>query len=248
MGTTGHLTRREAVTLLELIDSARCCTDIVGFDRLIRSLDGLLSFDKAVCGIARLDGADSLGAQKIVNISYPEEWLTIYEDRGFAAVDPVVRAHFSELTPKIWSDTYRHKGRPQPFISLAEDFGIRDGYSFGALSPTDTTATIFSLSVHKKTSPSALKTLDILAPHYHEALRRVTRRASIPLLSPLSRRENEVIRWLADGKSAWEISVILGISERTVKFHVSVILNKLNAVNRTHAVAIAVSGGLIPFA
>lgn len=245
MGAMEHLTRREAVTLLELIDAARCCTDIVGFDRLICSLDGLLSFDKAVCGIARLDGADSLGAQKIVNISYPEEWLTIYEDRGFSAIDPVVRAHFSELTPKIWSDTYRHNGRPQPFVSLAEDFGIRDGYSFGALSPTDTTATIFSLSVHKKPAPRALKTLDILAPHFHETLRRVTRRASLPLLTPLSRREKEVVRWLADGKSTWETSVILGISERTVKFHVGVILHKLNAVNRAHAVAIAISSGLI---
>lgn len=245
MGAMEHLSRREAVTLLELIDAARCCTDITGFNRLIRLLDGLFSFDKAVCGIARLDGADGLDAHKIINISYPDEWLTIYEERGFSAIDPVVHAHFSELTPKIWSDTYRHRGRPQPFVSLAEDFGIRDGYSFGALSPTDTTATIFSLCVHKKPAPRALRFLDILAPHYHEALRRVTRRASLPLLTPLSRREYEVIRWLADGKNTWEISIILGISERTVKFHVGVILHKLNAVNRAHAVAIAVSSGLI---
>jgi DNA-binding CsgD family transcriptional regulator len=218
---------------------------MAGFDRLIRSLDGLLSFDKAVCGIARLDGADNFDAQKIVNISYPKEWLTIYEERGFVTIDPVVRAHFSDLTPKIWSDTYRHNGRPQPFVSLAEDFGIRDGYSFGALSPADTTATIFSLCVHKKPAPRALKFLDILAPHYHEALRRVTRRTSPPLPTLLSRREKEVVRWLADGKSTWEISAILGISERTVKFHVGVILHKLNAVNRTHAVATAISSGVI---
>lgn len=170
--------------MLELVDSASRCADFAGFDKLIRSLDGLLSFDKAVCGMARLDGAGSLDAQRIVNISYPEEWLIIYEERDFVSIDPVVRAHFAELTPKIWSDIYRYRGRPQPFVSLAEDFGIRDGYSFGAVSPTDTTATIFSLSTHKKPAPRALTFLDILAPHYHEALRRVTRRASLPLLSP----------------------------------------------------------------
>lgn len=243
-----HLTRREAVTLLELIDDARCCADIAGFDRLIRSLDGLLSFEKAVSGIARLDGADTSGAQRIVNISYPEEWLAIYEERRFATIDPVVRSHFSGFASKTWSDTYHHLGRPQPFVSLAEDFGIRDGYSFGALSPTDTTATIFSLSVHKKPAPRALKFLDIIAPHYHEALLRATGHASLPSVTPLSRREKEVIRWLADGKGTWEISVILGISERTVKFHVGVILRKLNATNRTHAVAIAISTRLMHLA
>jgi hypothetical protein len=64
MGAREHLTRREAVTLLEIIDAARCCADVAGFNRLIRSLDGLLSFDKAVCGIARLDGVDSPDAQR----------------------------------------------------------------------------------------------------------------------------------------------------------------------------------------
>jgi DNA-binding CsgD family transcriptional regulator len=246
MGAMEHLTRREAMTLLDLIDAARCCSDIAGFEQLIRSLDRLLSFDKASCGIARLDGADSLDAQKLVNISYPKEWNAIYEERGFAAVDPVVRAHLTEQSSKIWSDTYNRLGRPQPFVSLAEDFGIRDGYSFGTLSPADTTVTIFALSVQKKPAARALTFLDMLAPHYHEAFRRATQRASLPVRTPLSRREKEVVRWLADGKNTWEISVILGISERTIKFHVGVILQKLNAVNRSHAVAIAISNGLIP--
>ncbi len=49
------------------------------------------------------------------------------------------------------------------------------------------------------------------------------------------------------GKSSWEISVILNISERTVNFHIYNIMQKLEAVNRTHAVAVATSLGLIEF-
>ena len=62
--------------------------------------------------------------------------------------------------------------------------------------------------------------------------------------SPLSQRETEVLSWLKTGKSSWDISVILGISERTVNFHVRNIVQKLNAVSRVHAVAVAAEKGI----
>ena len=63
--------------------------------------------------------------------------------------------------------------------------------------------------------------------------------------SALTPKETEVLKWVAQGKSTWEISKILEISERTVKFHVGNILRKLDAVTRTHAVAIALEKGLV---
>jgi len=59
----------------------------------------------------------------------------------------------------------------------------------------------------------------------------------------LTGREREVLRWVAGGKTSWEISVILRISERTVKFHLVEASRKLNAVNRTSAVAKALARG-----
>ncbi len=61
----------------------------------------------------------------------------------------------------------------------------------------------------------------------------------------LSGREIEVLRWLKEGKSNWEISMILKISERTVKYHVKNICAKLDAINRTHAVVIAIDRGIL---
>lgn len=61
----------------------------------------------------------------------------------------------------------------------------------------------------------------------------------------LTLREKEVVRWIKKGKSSWEIAAILGISERTVNFHVNNIKQKLNVVSRTQAVAIAIEQGLI---
>jgi DNA-binding CsgD family transcriptional regulator len=60
----------------------------------------------------------------------------------------------------------------------------------------------------------------------------------------LSKREKEVLRWLKEGKSSWEVAFILNISERTVNFHVNNIMLKLNAVSRTQAVAVAIEKGL----
>lgn len=53
----------------------------------------------------------------------------------------------------------------------------------------------------------------------------------------LTDRERDAISWVAEGKSDWEISVILGVSETTVRFHVDNARRKLGAVNRTQAVA-----------
>jgi len=63
--------------------------------------------------------------------------------------------------------------------------------------------------------------------------------------SSLTSRETEVLRLLARGLQNKEISAELGISVRTVKFHVTNILAKLNAGNRTEALAIAAQQGLI---
>ena len=61
----------------------------------------------------------------------------------------------------------------------------------------------------------------------------------------LTEREMEVLELLAEGKTNKQIAEELVISERTVKFHVSSILNKLGASNRTEAVALAAQRGLV---
>jgi DNA-binding CsgD family transcriptional regulator len=68
---------------------------------------------------------------------------------------------------------------------------------------------------------------------------------NIETITNLSEREKEVLSWSKRGKSSWEISAILDISERTVNFHVNNIMQKLNAVSRTQAVAVAIERGLI---
>jgi len=61
----------------------------------------------------------------------------------------------------------------------------------------------------------------------------------------LTPREQEILRWIAIGKSNFEVGAILSISPLTVKNHVQKILRKLNVVNRTQAVGKALEARII---
>jgi DNA-binding CsgD family transcriptional regulator len=61
----------------------------------------------------------------------------------------------------------------------------------------------------------------------------------------VSGRESQVLRWVAAGKSDWEIGMILRISEKTVNFHVQNAKRKLGVGTRIQAVVAAMREGLI---
>jgi two-component system response regulator DegU len=63
--------------------------------------------------------------------------------------------------------------------------------------------------------------------------------------APLTKRETQILTYVAEGNSNKEIARILTISEQTIKNHVSAILRKLNANDRAHAVALALRSGWI---
>jgi DNA-binding NarL/FixJ family response regulator len=68
---------------------------------------------------------------------------------------------------------------------------------------------------------------------------------SAPRLFTLTERERSVLRLVAAGLPNKQIARSLSISERTVKFHVTSILHKLGAENRTQAVTLAIERGLL---
>ncbi|MBI2868354.1 MAG: response regulator transcription factor [Chloroflexi bacterium] len=65
------------------------------------------------------------------------------------------------------------------------------------------------------------------------------------LISPLTPRETEILNYIARGYLNKQIAGELGISEQTIKNHVTSILRKLNANARTEAVVVAIKQGLI---
>jgi len=83
--------------------------------------------------------------------------------------------------------------------------------------------------------------LDVLLPNSMES----AGDGDLPPGEPLSERESDVLALMAEGAGNKEIAARLHISEHTVKFHVSSILNKLGAATRTEAVTRGYKEGLI---
>ncbi len=85
----------------------------------------------------------------------------------------------------------------------------------------------------------------LLQPIIASKLMRHLRQPAEPAIEPLTPRETEVLHLLARGLQNKEIAAQLSISLRTVKFHISALLTKLHAGNRTEAVRIAAQHDLI---
>lgn len=95
---------------------------------------------------------------------------------------------------------------------------------------------------------AASEGLTVITPAQSEGMFDAPRaaRPAAALAEPLSPRELQVLRMLAEGLGNKEIAWQLGISEHTVKFHVASILGKLHASTRTEAVALGMRQGLVP--
>jgi DNA-binding NarL/FixJ family response regulator len=145
------------------------------------------------------------------------------------------------------------KGEMRPAILLLVD--EPDGIALQDLSlpawgllPLDATPDELSAAVY-----ALHEGLLVGAPHLMVGLLRSTRSSEagqeVGLLEgpqePLTSRESEVLQLLAQGLANKQIAVSLGISEHTVKFHVSSIYSKLGASSRTEAVSIGARRGLV---
>ena len=64
-------------------------------------------------------------------------------------------------------------------------------------------------------------------------------------MNPLSPRERSCLQWVAEGKTSWETARILGLTERTVNFHIHNACRKLGVHNRQAAITIAMREGLL---
>lgn len=239
--------KKELCDILDTIQQAVACRGEEDIRLLLSRIKGLVNGEYSVCGIGR-GGAEGLsGTPRVINIDYPEEWLGIYGGSQLYFKDPIILQNFRNQGSQLWEETYAlySESLSPDFVGMARDFGLCHGVSGGLFDSRTGLSTIFTFSGRERVFfDHQKKIMEFLAPHLHQALVRIYRESQAPG-EPLSKREMEVMRWIKEGKTNWEISMILNISERTVKFHVQNIEKKLNAVNKAHAIAIALDQDLV---
>ncbi len=193
-------------------------------------------------------------AATIIITSYPEGWRERYEEKRYIHVDPTITHTHNNVTPLTW-DRISYSGKNgekiRQFMNEATEFGLHAGATLPVHSGQGEAAmlNVFSDSSSNKEQQrilSSLPHLQMLATYAHESVRRIIEIREIAPAAPvLTTRERECLLWTAEGKTSWEIGQILGISERTVIFHLQNAGDKLNVSNRRHAVARAISMGLL---
>jgi DNA-binding CsgD family transcriptional regulator len=104
-------------------------------------------------------------------------------------------------------------------------------------------AIVFSAAVAGSIDAGRLPSAILSVSYALSALAAASGGASAP--SPVSDRERECLRWVAEGKTAEEIATIVGVSINTVNSYVSLAMHKLSAKNRAMAIANAIRAGVI---
>lgn len=242
------LSKGDLVAMLELIGAAQDAGTPDRFRHLMRDAARLIPIEQAHVSVADVDEQGMvLRTHHPISMDFPSAWLQAYRELGYLQQDPVTHQLLASRHPLIWSQL-RRSFRTLPhrrFYTLAAEFGLRDGFSFGRRFARSTSASFFSCAGKELTRHRRhLIVIHSLLPHLHAALCEVYR--GMPQDKPgLSPRERQVLTGIKAGKTNGDIGVQLGITERAVKYHVGNALQKLHAINRSQAVAIALSRGLI---
>jgi len=244
------ISKNDSLIMLEIIQKCLSCTTENDFLSLIEALKRLIYFECSISGWVDiksiLQGDEAISHN--INGGYPEEYLNVYFEQGLHLKDVVMQEFFKSFEIQNFKELDPLYGDipDNPVLGLCQDFKLLDGFIYGFRDRDFLSATTFCFSGQK--AENNLRSRIIIkhvTPHLSEALKRVVptpKNKNAPSLTPT---EFEVIRWMKEGKTTWEISLILHKSERVIKFHIDNILQKLNAMNRAHAVAIALENNLI---
>lgn len=177
--------------------------------------------------------------------NYPTAWTSHYLQNRYQMLDPVVACAVRSDVPFNWGRKFALGASSREeckFFHEAAEFGICSGLTIPILDRRgDRAALTFAAD---EDCPALLRLIDrytrafqLVATSYHIQVRRIFSGNNTVDGVKLTPRECECLQWAAKGKSAWETGEILGITRRTVAFHLDNTRAKLGV--RTVAQAIS---------
>ena len=194
----------------------------------------------------------TVGRSEFVSIdNAPPGYAEAINDVPSMRRDPVMQHCRRHTVPIIWDQaTYLSQGLGELWEEQAR-FGYRTGIAMALHLPE---GRHFAMGVERdQPLPTdggeltrLVADLQLFAVHAQDAALRVLSPALVLMDRPsLTPRELEALRWTMEGKTAWEVGAILGISERTAVLHVTNAMHKLNCTSKHQAVLKALRLGLI---
>jgi DNA-binding CsgD family transcriptional regulator len=238
-----------SASIFELIDGISKSTRFEQGHALLRN--AIVDMGLAHVAYAAVNLPSIKHARPLIAVTYAPEWQKHYVQSNYVNIDPVVRAGLGGILPVDWSTIESDDPLVLKFFGEAQEFKIgRAGLSFPIRGRHNEFA-LFSVSANlgprewEQRKNSLSRDLMLLAYQFHDWALKVEGIKRNDFVNMLSVREKDCLRWRAEGKTDWEISQLVHISERTVKFHLESSRAKLGASNTIHAVAKAIGHGLI---
>lgn len=180
----------------------------------------------------------------LIEGNFPAQYLEDYRKLRIYLQDPMIeQAHHSTLQ-FYWDEPF-YRDKPELWWRMAQ-YGIREGWSqsvkdcYGRLGIL--TFAGKSIPTHSPQAGARNETFFLwLAQTAHKTLREALISVNDEAIKDvLTLREKDILRWCSEGKTSEETALLMGLSERTVNFHIGNSIKKLSVANKTAATAKAV--------
>jgi DNA-binding CsgD family transcriptional regulator len=187
-----------------------------------------------LCSFAYLALPSQRSRAPLIISTYPEIWVAHYVRNHYERLDPIIVQALQTPEPFQWGlglSTELTRAQ-QDFFDEACHFGIRFGFTVPIHDGHGPIAAL-TFACDQRNTPfetrvrSNARVLQLMALNFHAHARRKLRSEHCIDGICLSTREFECLEWASEGKSAWEISRILGLSHHTVASYLKSAKKKL---------------------
>lgn len=213
--------------------------DAVGVEDCLLELARLFGFSSVFGGVVPSPHTPSEEvASRILIQRMPPEWVRRYNGRGYVFRDPVICHLQHARLPFTWDEAYAQCPEADNVKLIrgeASEFELLRGHVVPVPTLDGSVAAISFGGCEPECSKEAKDALTFAASYAVGRLLHAPR-VSLDAEVRMTPREVDCLIWAAEGKSDWDIAIILGISRSTVLKHIRSARDKLDAVNRTHAV------------
>ena len=183
--------------------------------------------------------------------TYSENYMAVYMRDYTPLKDRAYQICFQRLLPLDWDDVRNTDDSVRHIHEVAEQYGVGSRGISIPIREAGVGDAMFSVNFEcddrhwPEIRQNLVNPLHVFAHYYHYRMKDVIAARPASDEFDLSPREREVLRWAADGKTAWETAQLLSLSERAIQLYMANAMNKLHAKTKTQAVAIAVRNHIL---
>lgn len=238
------------VEIIRLTTQARTVEDL---DHILNGpLRKLLGYEVMICGTGFYSEKGCYG-YKYHSLDFPMEYFFELRNPASGGVDSPLMQRWRETTrPIIFQSGRDDADYPESWVRLFNKYELRNTLAHATLDRHGVVGNYFIFArLNGDVGEDLADVLELITPTLSQALELALQNEECEDNFPgtvnalISKRQREILQWIYQGKTNWEISKILDINEETVKYHIDQAMNKLNVKTRAQAVGRALEIGAI---